>query len=393
MIDARLIRATESDIRAIGFETPDTHFHVRQEENTGHWFETDPPRSRVDSAKVAELLREVTSLNGKHFTSLRQPTHKEEQPRSVLKLVLKSREITLEQLGSCAQAPADSRVRVSGDTTTEACADFAPLLARFKQEAESWRDTRLFTLQTDQVESIRTSLGGEIAELTRDGTAFRFGRANAVNVDIETGNEYLSELLATRGQYAPDPSHSTHRVFESSDYLQVSSSVVGKQGEYNERLFLGPFVAGGNRLVQRAEDQTILVISPATAQLLQMNARSLRSRSLIHVDPSQIQDIEAWVQNKTVKLDQTDKVTLQEALAGLRVQSWQSSKPVHPSMHVRIVFSIAQEHEPTRRRNLHMDLGPARLNRAWLDDQDQTFEPTSAFLDSIRAVLKLRDQP
>jgi hypothetical protein len=111
-------------------------------------------------------------------------------------------------------------------------------------------------------------------DLRREGTAFTMEGTNSVQVDLQAGNEFLTALLAARGQVVSTNPPPTHPVFASDDYLQIRSSVIGKQDEYREKLLVGPSTANGDRFVKRAEDDAVLRISEATAELLRMNAQS-----------------------------------------------------------------------------------------------------------------------
>jgi hypothetical protein len=276
VIDSRLIHTNGLDVREIEFESPQVSFHARHDEEVDHWFEVEQPRSRLESGKFSQLLNELRLLKGKHFTDLSQVTTKGDHPAAVLRLLLPSREIEIEILSPCLQAPDLMTARVSGDATTVACADFSPLLAILSQEAQTWRDTRLFALRTDQVESVRRSTRGERMALRREGMGFTIDSANPVQVDIQTGNEFLTALLAARGQAVSANTISTRTVFDLGDYLQIHSSVVGRRGEYQEKLLVGPPTASGDRFVKRAQDNAVLRISEATAELLRMDLDSFK---------------------------------------------------------------------------------------------------------------------
>jgi len=276
VIDSRLVHANDDDVREIVFESAQAAFHARSNDEVDHWFEVEQPHLRLENAKIAQLLNEVSLLKGKHFMNLAQFTPQRGQPSAVLRLVLPAREIAVELMSPCAEAPGLTTARVSDNGTAVACADFSPLLAILSQEAETWRDTRLFTLRTDQVESVRTSFRGERTDLRREGTAFAMEGKNSVQVDIQAGNEFLTALLAARGQVVSTKSPLSRLLFASGDYLQIRSSVMGKQDEYQEKLLVGPLTADGDRLVKRAEDDAVLRISEATAELLRMDAPSFK---------------------------------------------------------------------------------------------------------------------
>ena len=276
MIDSRLVQANDHDVREIVFRSTPTTFHARKDEGVGHWFEVEEPHMRLENAKIAQLLNEVRILKGERFTNLPQFTPQGGQPSAVLRLVFPAREIAVELMSPCAEATGLTAVRVSDDGTTVTCADFSRLLAILSQEAETWRDTRLFTLRTDQVESVRASFRGEGVELRREGIAFTMESANPVQVDLQAGNEFLTALLAARGRVVSTKSASMHPVFASGEYLQIRSSVMGEQDEYQEKLIVGPSTANGDQFVKRAEDDAVLRISEATAELLRMDAQSFK---------------------------------------------------------------------------------------------------------------------
>jgi hypothetical protein len=274
VIDSRLVHANDNDVREIVFRSGKVTFHARKNQDVDHWFEVEQPRSRLENARIVQLLHEVRLLKGTHFARLPQLPPQGGQPWAALRLVLATREIAIEMTSPCAEATGLTTARVSGDETTVACADFSPLIAILSQEAETWRDTRLFTLRTDQVESVRTSLRGEKIDLRREGTAFTMGNANIVQVDLQAGNEFLTALLEARGQVVFANLQSVRPVFTSGDYLQIRSSVIGQQDEYQEKLFVGLPMTNGERFVKRAEDDAVLRISEATAELLQMDAQA-----------------------------------------------------------------------------------------------------------------------
>lgn len=277
VIDSRLVLANDNDIREMVFKSPQTVFHVRKDEDTDHWFEFEPPHSRLDSAKMAQLLTEVRLLKGKHFTNLTQVTPQGGQPSTVLKLVLPDREIEVDVMIPCDDAPGLTVVRVSDHGATVSCADFSALLNLLSQEAERWRDTHLFSLRTDQVESVSTKFRGERTDLRREGTAFTLETKKTVQVDIQAGNELLTVLLAARGQVVTTESPLMHATFSSGDYLQIRSSVIGKLDEYQEKLLVASSTVKGERFVKRLEDAAVLRISEATAELLRLDAQSFKA--------------------------------------------------------------------------------------------------------------------
>jgi hypothetical protein len=255
----------ESDIFELRFESARTSFHVRRNQNTERWFEVERPGWRVDHEQVLKLLSSLTTLGSVRAPQSPKPVAEDDGLFGVLILSASAGETEIQFMGHCPGDVALTRMRTSRARTTESCADTSvvaqPLVRGLR------RDMRLFTLRVDEVESFRMSIGGEVAELRRDGMGFTLDKQGTRLVTLEAGNDYLGQLLSAHGQaIAPDRLPPSAQ-FDVRQYVRLRSSVVGKDDDYEEKLLVGPSAVDGGRLVRRVDDDVVLKIDKPTADL------------------------------------------------------------------------------------------------------------------------------
>jgi hypothetical protein len=189
--------------------------------------------------------------------------------------------VQVEFYAKCDKQAGLGRVRVSGALDAMACADIQGLTTALERAPADWIDDRLFSLRGDEVESLTVNVRGQSLELEREGSSFLLRRPESRRVDIDTGNDVLGTLVMLRGELGPENANLVRFDSESSDFVQLRSSVVGISDHYDERILIGPVLVDGTRWVKRLSDGTLLRIDAPTASSLSVDATALRSRNLI----------------------------------------------------------------------------------------------------------------
>jgi hypothetical protein len=284
LLEARLLPYVPSDIQELTLNTKRGHTQYRFDVKRARWFAADGQHRRISRDKFDELLLLLTRLKGQHFApSPELPLPNLGGGLAVVELEMDKPRgtVQVEFYAKCDKQAGLGRVRVSGALDAMACADIQGLTTALERAPADWIDDRLFSLRGDEVESLTVNVRGQSLELEREGSSFLLRRPESRRVDIDTGNDVLGRLVMLRGELRPENANLVRFDSESTDFVQLRSSVVGISDHYDERILIGPVLVDGTRWVKRLSDGTLLRIDAPTASSLSVDATALRSRNLI----------------------------------------------------------------------------------------------------------------
>jgi hypothetical protein len=390
MLEARLVQREPIDVREIMLGSQQGRLHIRLDERRDHWFEVDPPRMRVSRDRVESLLDALTSLRAQRFFGAGTPSTGAKAGAQFtvdLGLVNPASGVEIEFLGKCDSLPGLTLVRVAGASATLACADAKSVTTLLAQAPPDWRDSQLFSLRMDQVESLEASFDSKKFDLRRDGTGFLLEAPTGTSeVDSETGNDFLTALLATGGQIITRDLSSAESVFDSSDLIRLHSSVTGSDENYQEQVLFGARSVDGSRFVRRLEDNAVLKVEPTIAAMLQINSQSLKSRTIIHVDSGQVQHVEVRVGGKKVTVRSEQMDALRECLSDLKAKKWLSARPAANVVQdmTQVDFDIVKADDSIRHHTLRIVSQDDGTEYCWLEEQASYFEALPTFMSVVR---------
>ena len=393
MLEARLVQREPIDVREIALGSQQGRLHIRLDERSDHWFEADPPRTRISKDRVESLLDALTSLRAQRFLDAGTPSTGAEAGARVtveLGLVNPASGVKIEFMGSCDSLPGLTLVRVAGAPATLACANAKSVTTLLAHAPLDWRDSQLFSLRMDQVESLEVSFDSKKFDLRRDGTGFMLEASTGTSqVDSEPGNDFLTALLSTGGQIITRDLYSPASAFDSSDFIRLRSSVIGSDENYQEQVLLGTRSIDGSRFVRRLEDNAVLKVEPTMAAMVQINSQSFKSRTIIHVDSNQVQHVEVRIRGKkaTIRSEQMD--ALRECLSDLKAKKWLSARPaanVAQDM-TQLDFDIVKGDDSLRHHTLRIASQDDGTEYCWLEEEQASyFEPLPAFMSVVRSL-------
>ena len=139
----------------------------------------------------------------------------------------------------------------------------------------------MFSLNVDEIESLVAQSGTKRARLSREKVGFVLHSSNAEEIDAQTGNEVLSNVVEITGLLNPPRINDTAPWSTTGDFVEVRSLMRGADESHLERIILAPSGADGSRLVKRLEDNAILRIDHKGSSTLEIDARlsEIRARS------------------------------------------------------------------------------------------------------------------
>ena len=279
LVEPRLIPYVPSDFGSVMLESGSNRASFRFDATRSRWFEADGQRYRVSKTAFDSLLLQVTTLKGEKFLTPSESAAKHWVRKTAtitLGLLKAQTTIRLEFGGSCDGQPNSSFVAITGSEDFTACADTRALVTKLEGEPTDWEDSQLFSVRPDEFESLDEVPNGQPLHLERWESAFRITGGAVHPIDLETGNQWLSELLSTRGKLV---NSSTQVVtgFDAKNFVRVSSAVIGDSDHYEERVLFGPALANGDRYVKRDADGAILRISASAVRALLLDENRLKA--------------------------------------------------------------------------------------------------------------------
>lgn len=409
LLEARLLPYVPSDFRELGIDSDHNHGKYQCDATHARWFEAEGQHRRVDREQIGELLLGLTNLKADRLLVSADTTLRNLDDRfAAVTLGLDSSkvQVRVELHRNCPDHPGLSLLIVSGADDTLACANVEQLANMLDAQASSWVDTHLFSLRTDEVESLALQLEGRSLTLEREGSAFLLRGLESHPIDIDTGNEVVQKLVSTHGTLATTRSVSASD-FDPNTFVELRSAVVGLSEHYEERVIFGPIASNGERWVKRISDSAAMRIDSKTDSLLRLEGNLIRSRIIVNVEASRVQDIELssrgrrlrWVSEKggslrpepgpDLPLDSGDVELLRRHLAGLRAQRWLKK----PSSFARdkptylVSFAIMDGDNTPRRYLLHIAVNTSKEVAAWLEETNDYFEPELELVDLVKRLL------
>ena len=279
LVEPRLIPYVPSDFGTVMLEAGSDRVSFRFDATRSRWFEAEGQHYRVSKPAFDSLLLQVTTLKGEKFLAPSESAakHWDRKTATITLGLLKSQTtIRLEFGGPCAGESNSSLVAITGFEDVTACADTRALLSKLEGGATDWKDSQLFSVRPDEVESLDEVSNGQPLHLERWESAFRITGGAVHPIDLETGNQWLTALLAARGALV-NPSTQAIPAFDAKNFVRVSSAVIGGSDHYEERVLLGPALANGDHYVKRDSDGAILRISASAIRALLLDENRLNA--------------------------------------------------------------------------------------------------------------------
>ncbi len=276
LLESRLLPYVPSDVRRLRVDSERNHSIYQFDTSRARWFEANGQHRRISREKMEKLLFDLTNLKGEHFLS---PLDDDQSKRGsalatvVLELEESRTKVAVELYQSCGKWPELSTFRVSGAKGVAACANAQGLATALTEAAPSWIDDRLFSVRTDEIESLRVDLDGHSVELEREEYGFLLSGPQPRRIDVDAGNELLQALTSIHGKLVDPASEIAKADLEANNFILVRSAVVGATDRYEERVLVGPEQSGSQRWAKRVTDSTFLHLDAKASSSLKLEPK------------------------------------------------------------------------------------------------------------------------
>jgi hypothetical protein len=159
--------------------------------------------------------------------------------------------------------------------------------------AEALIDRSLFSLRSDELESLVIVRGDQKLELERKQDGFVMRAPVKADVDLDTGNQHLEAIVRARGTIVEKPDLAKLGLDPLQGRVTVKAVAEDDSKVLEETIQIGRAEASGALAVRRAADGAVLELDPQTAHLLTADASLLRKRRLLDFAPSALLSVES----------------------------------------------------------------------------------------------------
>ncbi|HKO47567.1 MAG TPA: DUF4340 domain-containing protein [Polyangiaceae bacterium] len=298
-----LVAINESEVTRIGITGP--KWSLGFQRSTGTNFLIDAPNQPKVLAN-REVLKTLFFVLGRLTASVFLSDSEAETAlgttRTHFEIALKDAKnsVRFEVGGSCPGDPSQLVVIRRAPDIQRACAP-RELQATLELQPQDFVDRRAFSLHSDEVEELDISGGKSKFALLRKGSGFVLHAGSETQVELEAGNQRISELLEAEGERVPfaigklnefglDPAPSTVTLRSSAARDSDVSTQVVRVGKRDE---------AGNLFVYREQDAVVLRIPRDLSRGFAVDSTLLYARRLTEFGLSSF--ISAEIEQKGAK--------------------------------------------------------------------------------------------
>ena len=183
--------------------------------------------------------------------------------------------------GSCPSDPSQLVVIRRAPDVQRACAP-RDLQATLELEPQAFVDQRAFSLHSDEVEELDIAGGTQKFALVRKGSGFVLHASSETQVELEAGNQRITELLEAEGQIVPSESGKLHELGldPALSLVTLRSSAARDADVTTQVVRVGKRDEAGNLFVYREQDAVVLRIPRDLARGFAIDSTLLYSRKL-----------------------------------------------------------------------------------------------------------------
>jgi hypothetical protein len=178
----------------------------------------------------------------------------------------------------------------------------ASTLTALSVPAEQLVDRGLFSLNLDEIETLRVSRGNTRLELSRSGKAFT---AAGQVVELEPGNRRISALLELRGELVASANLMALGLDPGDGAVEVRSSIVEGQDKPVEQRVRFSAARDSYVHVLREQDGAVLKLPEAALSALATEVASLQSSRVFDFAPTDVRQLEISTDNLVQRLERS----------------------------------------------------------------------------------------
>lgn len=248
-----------------------------------------PTGQRVDGTRLDQVLVSFGRMQADSFLDEATANAKSE-PRVTITMTPKEGPVgTLVVGGECPERPGFVIVVRRAPTFIAACVPevVVPALLR---PVEDFVDDGVVGASVDEITELRVARGEKVLELARFGGGFKVRHPEEKDLDADTGNELLKDIVGARGEPAPAdavmPAEPTHVKITSQGGIADGGGTVTRV----EELEVGA-LGNGKLLVLRKEDGARILLDEAVGAAFAPSDLLLRDLAVLDASPLAIKEL------------------------------------------------------------------------------------------------------
>ena len=279
-----LVPVNEADVKRIGITSP--KLNIGLERSTGtNFLITSERESKIlaNRETLKTLFFQLSRLTASSFLSDAEAERSLGPARALVEITLKEAKDSLrfEVGGSCPSDPSLLVVVRRAPDIQRACAP-RELEATLGLEPSDFVDRRAFSLHVDEVEELDITGGKSKFALLRKGSGFVLHAGSEARVELEAGNQRITELLEAEGERVPFEAGKLKELGlePAATSVTLRSSAARETDVATQVVRVGQRDPAGNLLVYREQDAVLLRIPRELSRGFAVDSTLLYARKL-----------------------------------------------------------------------------------------------------------------
>jgi hypothetical protein len=311
-----LVGVNEADVTRVVINTQKSQVELKRTTGTNFLIAADQKQVLANRETLKALFFQLSRLTASKFLSETEAEAALGAGRAHLDLELKDpkNSVRFDVGGSCPGDPSHLVVVRRAPDVQRACAP-RELEATLALSPSDFVDGRAFSLHADEVEELAISGGKSKFSLVRKGSGFLLRTDVDTQVELEAGNQRISELLEAEGERVTSApaSLSEFGLEPARSSVTLRSSAARDADVVQQVVRVGKRDTDGSLLVYREQDGVVLRIARELARGFDVDSTLLYARKLTEFGLSSF--ISARIQSKqgrTVLRRENDGLRLDE---------------------------------------------------------------------------------
>lgn len=292
-----IVSVAEADVVRVKIKSPSLDLGLARGRGRTFLIEGEP-KVRADRDTVTSFFFQLSRLSANRFLGAAEADAALGAQRAQIELVAKdpANSAKFEVGGNC---PGDDSqlVLVRRAPGSQSACVSRELEATLGLKREAFFDVHPFALRTDEVEELAISSDRGKFRLVRKGTAFVLHAKSDADVELEAGNQRITDVLSARGERVVDPNLAQLGLDPARGTVTVRSSGGSEADVVTETVRVGNEDAAHDLFVYREADGVTLKIPRDEARAFNADSTLLYSKKLTEFGPSSFISAEISAKN------------------------------------------------------------------------------------------------
>jgi len=297
-----LVAVNEADVTQVAIKGPKGNIELDRSSGTNFLIAAAPQKILANRETLKALFFQLSRLTASKFLSESEAEGALGPSRFQVDIELKDTKssVRFDVGGSCPGDDSSLVVVRRAPDVQRACAP-RELEATLALAPSDFIDGRAFSLHADEVEELEISGGKSKFSLVRKGSGFLLHTNTETQVELEAGNQRISELLEAEGERVPfDASQlSGFGLDPAQSSVTLRSSAARESDVVQQVVRIGKPDPNGSLLVYREQDRVVLRIPRELSRGFAIDSTLLYARKLTEFGFSSF--ISAEILNKQSK--------------------------------------------------------------------------------------------